>query len=247
MSPGIFRTTVALNIYENDDPEELGTQVSAGRFVEISTGRLIAQEKNGKSLGKFMAVRLCEDGYEGLLRFGDYLTEVLVSEPFTPNRVFARVEILSAIPNVIAFLFQAMQTPNRYLWGGTLGPHFDCSGLVQAAFASQGIWLQRNAQHQFDFTSGDVVKIEEAVPGDLLFFSHVEFPKEEKGKAERTVDHVGVHLGNGFFLHSSGPTLGRDGIGIDRLAKDGGRVAANYFPVYRSCHQVCSAWPKGDS
>ena len=180
MNPGIFRTTVSLNVYENDDPEELGTQVSPDRYLEISTGLLIDKEKNGKSLGKFLAVRLCEDGYEGLLRFGDYLTEVLISEPFTPNRVFGRTEILSAIPNVIAFLFQAMQTPNRYLWGGTLGPNFDCSGLVQAAFASQGIWLRRNAQHQFDFTSGNAVRIEEAVPGDLLFFSHTEFPKRKR-------------------------------------------------------------------
>ena len=171
MNPGIFRTTVSLNVYENDDPEELGTQVSPERYVEISTGLLIDKEKNGKSLGKFLAVRLCEDGYEGLIRFGDYLAEVLISEPFTPNRVFGRTEILNAIPNVIAFLFQAMQTPNRYLWGGTLGPNFDCSGLVQAAFASQEIWLPRDSKDQHEFTKKNPVRIEQAVSGDLLFFS----------------------------------------------------------------------------
>ena len=239
MNPGIFRNTVSLNVFEQEDPEELGTQVSPNRYVEISTG--VPIDKGRK--GKFVEVRLCQDGYKGLVKFGDYLTEVLISEPFRPNQAFSRTEILSAIPNVIAFLFKAMQTPNRYLWGGTIGPNFDCSGLVQAAFASQGIWLQRNAQHQFDFTSQNVVQIEEAAPGDLLFFSHREFPKKEEKKAERKVDHVGVHLGSGFFIHSSGSTLGRDGIGIDRLAKDGGRVAANYFPIYRSCHQVCSSWP----
>ena len=68
MNPGVFRTTVSFNVYENDDPEELGTQVSPERYVEISTGLLIDKEKNGKSWGNSwpsgfvrMAMKGCSD------------------------------------------------------------------------------------------------------------------------------------------------------------------------------------------
>ena len=225
MKPGIFKTTISLNVYEKKDPKELGTQVLPGRYVNVLA------TVDDEDEGKLIDVQLCEDGYPGYLRFGEYLKKALIPGRFRPNRRFSRRRILAAIPNVLAFLFKAMQTPNTYLWGGTIGPNFDCSGLVQAAFVSQGIWLPRNARDQCAFTSKNRVPLNKAEPGDLFFFAH-----------QNEVDHVGIHLGNRFFIHSSGPTLGRDGIGIDRLTNKGGRVAANYCPVYCCCHQVCSSW-----
>jgi cell wall-associated NlpC family hydrolase len=43
-------------------------------------------------------------------------------------------------------------------------------------------------------------------PGDLIFF----------GRPQRC-SHVGLYLGGGRYLHSSGQQHGRDGIGIDGL------------------------------
>lgn len=226
MKPGIFRTTVSLNLYEKEDPKELGTQVLPGRYVDVLA------TVDHKDEGKLLDVQLCEDGYPGYLRFGEYLKKALVPGRFKPNPRFNRGKILAALPNVLAFVFEAMQTPNTYLWGGTIGPNFDCSGLVQAAFASQGIWLPRNARDQCAFTSPNRIPFNKAEPGDLFFFSHQDH-----------VDHVGIHLGNRFFIHSSGPTLGRNGIGIDRLTNERGRVATRYYPVYQSCHRVSSSWP----
>ncbi len=47
---------------------------------------------------------------------------------------------------------------------------------------------------------------EELKPGDLLFF----------GSSEKCT-HVGLHIENGFYIHSSGVTDGHNGIEIDGL------------------------------
>jgi cell wall-associated NlpC family hydrolase len=79
----------------------------------------------------------------------------------------------------VDFAFAQLGTP--YLWGGDGPGGFDCSGLVQAAYASAGIELPRIAQAQFD--------VGPAVPpgtplqaGDLVFF----------GTDTTHIDHVGI-------------------------------------------------------
>ena len=84
-----------------------------------------------------------------------------------------------------------MSTQNRYLWGGTVAPDYDCSGLMQAAFQSQAIWLPRDSYQQEAFTLH--IPVEEMLPGDLIFF----------GTPEKT-DHVALHLGDLRYIHSSG-------------------------------------------
>lgn len=231
MRPGIFTTKVSLDVYEKENPQDLGTQVRHGRYLKIKTGLPL-----GIRHQELLEVQLCEDGYQGYLEFGEYLEDVLIPGTFRPNRVLNRTEILKAIPDVLAFAFEAMQRPNRYLWGGTLGPNFDCSGLVQTAFASQGIWLPRDAAQQCEAPCTRPVEDGKVEPGDLLFFSR-----------SNEIDHVGIHLGDGFYIHSSGATLGRDGIGIDHNSKNARGTAANYFPIYRYSRRVCSSFaPKID-
>jgi len=235
MTPGIYTTEVSLNLYDLDEkktlrelearPLELGTQVASGRYLNMLAGPPIKIRKH-----ELIKVQLCEDGYEGFLKSGDYLKKVLTRKPYRRKRALRRAEIEKAIPEVLAFLFEAMQTPNRYLWGGTIGPNFDCSGLVQAAFASQGVWLPRNARNQCDDRCTQRVKDEKVQPGDLLFFSR-----------SKDIDHVGVHLGNGFYIHSSGVEFGRDGIGIDQLSKEAVGSGANYYPIRCYSRRVCSS------
>lgn len=83
----------------------------------------------------------------------------------------------------VAYALSKVGTP--YLWGGE-GPNgFDCSGLVQAAYAVAGVSLPRVAQAQFD--AGPPVPAGQALePGDLVFF----------GASENQVTHVGIYLGN---------------------------------------------------
>lgn len=230
MNPGIYKTTVSLNVYDEPtkhEPKSLGTQVRRDRYLKITRTPKRMRAQN------LIKVQLCEDGYEGYLEFGEHLKKVLVREAFPANQTFGRRDISGAIPDVLAFLFEAMQTPNTYLWGGTIGPNFDCSGLVQTAFASKGIWLPRDARKQCKAPCTMPVEDEKVEPGDLLFFSR-----------SKKVDHVGVHLGNWFYIHSSGKNLGRDGIGIDRYSKDvknARGAGANYSPIYLFSRRVCAS------
>src|SRR5918997_473601 len=80
-----------------------------------------------------------------------------------------------------------MGTP--YKWGGsTPETGFDCSGLMQWAYAKAGIEIPRVTYDQID--QGDAVEMDELRPGDLVFF----------GKPEPW--HVGMALGDGKFLHA---------------------------------------------
>lgn len=85
------------------------------------------------------------------------------------------------------------QVGTPYVWGGiTPNRGFDCSGLVQWAYAEAGASLPRTAAAQLDATSR--LRAEELRPGDLVFFA---------GTDGSGISHVGVFAGEGRMVHSS--------------------------------------------
>ncbi|HVY09537.1 MAG TPA: bifunctional lytic transglycosylase/C40 family peptidase [Mycobacteriales bacterium] len=76
-----------------------------------------------------------------------------------------------------------------YLWGGEGAGGFDCSGLVQFAYARAGLALPRTAQDQYDATV-HLTDPTSLLPGDLVFF----------GSGPRGVEHVGIALGDGRMV-----------------------------------------------
>ncbi|MEB3202658.1 MAG: NlpC/P60 family protein [Synechococcus sp.] len=199
----IWSLTAPLNLYSQSKGMGLATQAWAGRHLQILAANPTAPA------GDRLRVRLLEDGYPGWIGSRALLGRALASRrPRWQGLHRSAIEL--RLDQVLAFAASAHQQPNRYLWGGSLGPDYDCSGLVQRAYASAGIWIPRDAYLQERFCQPVAVKpgqIQLLLPGDLIFF----------GSPQRC-SHVGLHLGGGSYLHSSGLAHGHNGIGIDSIA-----------------------------
>jgi hypothetical protein len=195
-----WRLDAPLDLHSHWRGPGLATQAAAGRCLQVL-------EPPTGSVAR-LRVRLLEDGYPGWVDPQRLLGHARATARQRPP-LLPEAQIRAALPAVLAFAERARQRPNRYLWGGTLGPDFDCSGLIQAAYASAGIWIPRDAYQQERFCQPVAVApgcYGLLRPGDLIFF----------GRPQRCT-HVGLYLGGGRYLHSSGQQHGRDGLGIDGL------------------------------
>ncbi|MCZ8515868.1 C40 family peptidase [Paenibacillus filicis] len=79
-----------------------------------------------------------------------------------------------------------------YLWAGTSGFGFDCSGFTYSLYRHYGIAIPRDAKDQA--AAGTPVGLKELKPGDLLFYAY------NKGKGK--VHHVSMYIGGGQMVHS---------------------------------------------
>ncbi len=81
-----------------------------------------------------------------------------------------------------------------YTWGGSSAYGFDAPGLVSFLYRQMGITLPRDV-YQISMTKTLTnITLDKARPGDLLFFSQ---------RDDGQVDHIGLYLGNGDFIHTS--------------------------------------------
>jgi len=219
-----------LDLYDGADCKTLGTQAAAYRHL-----RLLPKPKNQINNSPNILVQLCEDNYAAWLLDRDQNNLEIATQPYLAP-IWSETQIQAAIPQIIQFTQLAMATPNYYLWGGTVGPNYDCSGLMQAAFAAVGIWIPRDAYQQEAFTKPMAFNREKLdfsclLPGDLIFFGTVE-----------KATHVGLYLGDQQYIHSSGIQHGRNGIKIDVLSPEGDVCTQYYFKHLRGAGRIISSY-----
>jgi len=89
-----------------------------------------------------------------------------------------------------------------YRWGGLSSRGMDCSGFVQKVFSSNGISLPRTAEEQFRV--GKAVSLDQLQIADRLYFA------SRNGK----IDHTGIYIGGGLFIHSA---RSKGGVSIDSI------------------------------
>ncbi|RAG86923.1 NlpC/P60 family protein [Streptacidiphilus pinicola] len=90
----------------------------------------------------------------------------------------------------LAVSFARAQVGKPYVWGATGPGSYDCSGLVQAAWATAGVALPRTTYDQIN--AGQRVSTADLRPGDLVFY----YPG---------VTHVAMYVGNGEIIHAPHP------------------------------------------
>lgn len=222
-----YRARSHINIYDSPKCDRLATQASLGRHLRPLKLSLKQSDVNLDTTA--VMVRLCEDDYPGWLDIRD--VELLDATEIVYHPLeLSDAKIRGKLPIAITFACEAMNQSNYYLWGGTVGPNYDCSGLMQAAFVATGIWLPRDAYQQEAFTQ-PVSNINDLEPGDLVFF----------GTPEKAT-HVGLYLGDNRYIHSSGKAQGRNGIGIDVLSEDGDKVSQDYYRQLRGYGKVVASY-----
>ena len=130
-----------------------------------------------------------------------YVAEVLaLAQTYASSATAATGSRDSAGAMAVSWALSQIGTP--YVWGGeTPGVGFDCSGLVQAAYAVAGVSLPRVAQDQYNATS-KLAPASVLAPGDLVFF----------GGSPDSIDHVGLYVGvvNGQNVMVDAPHTGAD-------------------------------------
>ena len=110
----------------------------------------------------------------------------------------------------VAFAYAQLGKP--YVWGATGPDSYDCSGLVQAAWASVGVSIPRVTYDQW--AALPHVSASSIQPGDLLFY-------EGEG-------HVAMYVGDGYIIDA--PQTGLD---VERIPMNTGWYAQNFDGAVR--------------
>ena len=202
--------------FQNEAGSNLITEICENRFfrlVEITLNNIDWKKK------RRLLVQLFEDGYLCWINIDQLICTK--ENAYKKEKFLCDNEIIkNAMPVVLNWIKFQSELKNHYLWGGTIGPHFDCSGLIQAAFMKHDIYLPRDSYQMKNFCkeiNKPPLDINKLKIGDLLFFGN-----------SLNCNHVGIYFKNGFYFHSSGKENGRDGIGLDTL-KDSKDPISSYY------------------
>ena len=110
----------------------------------------------------------------------------------------------------VAFAYAQLGKP--YVWGATGPDSYDCSGLVQAAWAAAGVSIPRVTYDQW--AALPHISASSLQPGDLLFYD---------GEG-----HVAMYVGNNYIIDA--PQTGLD---VEKIPMTTGWYAANFDGAVR--------------
>ncbi|MBP1728615.1 MAG: peptidoglycan-binding lipoprotein [Deltaproteobacteria bacterium] len=198
----------------------LGYSIQVGAFSEVKNAERLTVKLQAKGIEAFY---FRKDNGVYVVRFGDYqarvkakkaaeklVAEKLVESYFiaSPDAVFSRATKIDKPKQPDGPPLQRKSAPQSdmgaiaartaerfvgipYRWGGdNVVEGMDCSGFVRAVYNLCGINIPRTSAEQF--RAGDRIPREELKDGDLVFF----------GASVDKINHVGIYVGNGRFVHA---------------------------------------------
>ncbi|HEU5161559.1 MAG TPA: C40 family peptidase [Thermoanaerobaculia bacterium] len=149
--------------------------------------RLAVETERVEDKVLYYEVRL-PDGSKAFVQSGDVAFE---TKPVTIDEAIALGKRFIGLP---------------YLWGGTTSKGYDCSGYTQMLMRQRGYLIPRDSSVQARWEGSATVDRAELQPGDLLYFGR---------PAEKKVNHTGMYIGDGQFIHAT--RAGRPSVQIGTL------------------------------
>jgi cell wall-associated NlpC family hydrolase len=193
----------------------IGYTIQVGAFQEVENAERLVLQLQGKGIDAFYFKK---DGGFFAVRFGDFPTwdsarkaaaklssqkliaTYYIADPFgleqkknpgqRPKQVHPHIDKDNDMGLVAA------RTAERFIgipyrWGGNnVSEGMDCSGFVRAVYNLCGVNIPRTSREQFQ--TGVSVSRSTLRDGDLVFF----------GESSRHVNHVGIYIGEGKFVHA---------------------------------------------
>ena len=210
-----WKLKVNISGYQNQTENKLVTEIFKNRIFRLLYPNIYQHNQKFSRI----LVQLYEDGYICWINLDGLIIEkyeVGKNMNFKNEYSFIKVKV----PLILNWIKDQAEKKNKYLWGGTLGPNFDCSGLIQTAFFKHHIYIPRDSyqiksfcKHLFYFKESYTA----LQPGDLLFFGN-----------KKRCEHVGIYKGDGLYYHSSGKEFVRNGIGLDTLKCPNDKISLHY-------------------
>jgi len=210
-----WKLKVNISGYQNQKDNKLVTEICKNRIFKLLYPKILHHNHKFSRV----LVQLYEDGYVCWINLDGLIIEKYELRK-TENLKNEQLFIKNKVNSILKWIKDQADLTNEYLWGGTLGPNFDCSGLIQTAFLKHNIHIPRDS-YQIKSFCKHLFYFEESYsalrPGDLLFFGNIE-----------KCDHVGIYKGDGLYYHSSGKDFGRNGIGLDSLKNSNDNISLHY-------------------
>jgi len=210
-----WKLKVNISGYQNETENKLVTEIIKIRIFRLDYPNIFQYTLKFSRI----LVQLYEDGYVCWINLDGLIIEKYKLKK-TSNLKNEQIFIKNKDNSIIKWIKDQAELTNEYLWGGTLGPNFDCSGLIQTAFLKNNIHIPRDSYQIRSFCKHLFYYKESYAalrPGDLLFFGN-----DEK------CDHIGFYKEDGLYYHSSGKAFGRNGIGLDTQKKSNDKISLHY-------------------